>query len=81
MAAPTDALTASLRALSQFLLGNQTPRESLLQVAALGESALDGASATGVTLLENGRPKTFVSTDEEAPEVDQLQYDAGPGRA
>ena len=79
MADPTDALTASLRALSQFLLGNQTPRESLLQVARLGESAMDGATATGVTLLDKGHPKTFVFTDQEAPEVDQLQYDEGTG--
>lgn len=79
MTDPTDALTTSLRALFQFLLGNQTPRESLLQVARLGESALDGASATGITLLERGRPKTFVFTDDQAPEVDQLQYDEGTG--
>ena len=80
MADPNDALTASLRALSQFLLGDQTPREGLLRVAQLGESALAGATATGVTLLDgDGRPKTFASTTEEAPEVDHLQYAEGDG--
>ena len=79
MADPTEALAASLRALSQFILGDQTPREGLLRVAQLGESALEGAKATGVTLLDEGRPKTFAYTSEEAPEVDQLQYAEGAG--
>jgi GAF domain-containing protein len=80
MADPNEALTESLRALSQFLLGDQTPREGLLRVAQLGESALAGAKATGVTLLDDdGRPKTFAYTAEEAPEVDHLQYAEGDG--
>ena len=79
MADHNEALTASLRALSQFLLGDQTPREGLLRVAQLAESALLGADATGVTLLDDGRPKTFAYTAEEAPEVDHLQYAEGEG--
>ena len=79
MADPTEALTASLRALSHFLLGDQTPRQGLLRIAQLGESALEGAQATGVTLLDGGRPKTFAFTNEEASEVDQLQYSEGDG--
>ena len=79
MADPNEALTASLRALSQFLLGDQTPREGLLRVAQLGEAALKGAQATGVTLLDDGQPKTFAFTAEKAPEVDQLQYAEGDG--
>jgi GAF domain-containing protein len=79
MSDPNEALAASLRALSQFLLGDQTPREGLLRVAQLGESALEGAQATGVTLLEDGQPKTFAFTSDEAPEVDQLQYAEGDG--
>ena len=79
MADPSEALAASLRALSQFLLGDQTPREGLLRVAQLAESALEGAKATGVTLLDEGRPKTFAYTSEEAMEVDHLQYDEGVG--
>lgn len=79
MADPNEALTASLRALSQFLLGDQTPREGLLRVAQLGESALKGARATGVTLLDDGQPKTFAFTAAKATEVDQLQYKEGDG--
>lgn len=74
-----EGLTSSLRALSRFLLGDETPREGLLRIAQLGESTLPGAEVTGLTLLDEGRPGTFVYTGEEAPEVDQLQYDEGDG--
>jgi GAF domain-containing protein len=77
---PDQALTSSLRALSRFLLGDETPREGLLRIAQLGESAMQGASVTGMTLVDHdGSPKTFVFTGDEAPEVDQLQYDEGDG--
>jgi len=80
MADPTEALTASLRALSQFLLGEETPRQGLRRIAEMGEMAIQGAEVTGLTMLdENGRPKTFVCTDDKASEVDQLQYDEGDG--
>ncbi len=80
MSDPTEALTASLRALSQFLLGEETPRQGLRRIAEMGEMAIHGADVTGLTMLdENGRPKTFVCTDDKAFEVDQLQYDEGDG--
>ncbi len=80
MADPTEALTAGLRALSQFLLGEETPRQGLRRIAEMGETAIPGADVTGLTMLdENGRPTTFVCTNEEAFEVDQMQYDEGDG--
>jgi len=80
MADHTDALTASLRALSKFLLGEETPRQGLRRIAEMGESAIEGADVTGLTLLdEDGRPETFVCTDDKAFDVDQLQYDEGDG--
>lgn len=80
MADHTDALTASLRALSAHLLGDETPRDGLRRIAEMGESAIDGADVTGLTLLdEHGRPRTFVCTDDRALNVDQLQYDEGNG--
>lgn len=75
----SEALAASLRALSQFLVGEETPRAALLRIAQIGEAALPGAVATGLTLLDEGRPHTAVFTVEKAPEVDQLQYDEGDG--
>ena len=75
----SEALAASLRALSGFLVGEETPREALLRIARLGETAVPGATATGLTLVDDGRPVTAVFTAEKAPEVDQLQYDEGDG--
>ena len=75
----SEALAASLRALSGFLVGEETPREALVRIARLGEAALPGAMATGLTLVDEGRPETAVFTAEKAPEVDQLQYDEGAG--
>ncbi len=80
MADQTDALTASLRALSKFLLGEEAPRHGLRRIAEMGESAIEGADVTGLTLLDgDGRPKTFVCTGDEASDIDQLQYDEGEG--
>ena len=75
----SEALAASLRALSGFLVGEETPREALLRIARLGEAAVPGAAATVLTLVSDGRPQTAVFTVEKAPEVDQLQYDEGDG--
>ncbi len=80
MSDQTEALASSLRALAGFLVGEETPREALLLIARLGESALPGAAATGLTLVnESGHAHTAVFTSELAPEVDQLQYDEGDG--
>ena len=80
MSDPSDALTTSLRGLTRFLLGDETPRDGLLRIAQLGEAAMEGAAVTGMTLLDqDGNPKTMVFTGDEAPEVDQLQYDEGDG--
>lgn len=76
----TEALAKSLHALSGFLVGEETPRAALLRIAQLGEAAVPGAEATGLTLVdENGRAQTAVFTSEKAPEVDQVQYDEGDG--
>jgi len=76
----TEALATALRALSGFLVGEDTPRDALQRIARLGEAAVPGAAATGLTLVEeDGHPHTAVHTAETALEVDQLQYDEGDG--
>ena len=76
----TEALSSSLRALSAFLVGEETPRAALLRIARLGEEAVPGADMTGLTLVdEHERPHTAVFTGETAPEVDRLQYEDGDG--
>jgi GAF domain-containing protein len=80
MAEPTAALSASLDALTNFLVGEQTMGETLQRVAELGEAAIPGADLTGVTLLtREGRPTTAVCTDPETLDFDQLQYERGDG--
>ena len=80
MAEPTAELSASLDALTNFLVGEQTMGDTLRRVAELGEAAISGADLTGLTLLtKEGRPTTAVCTDPETLELDQLQYERGDG--
>jgi GAF domain-containing protein len=80
VAEPTEALSASIDALTQFLVGEQTMGETLGRVAAHGERAIPGADLTGLTLLtKQGRPTTAVCTDPETLSVDQIQYEHGDG--
>ena len=80
MAEPTEALSASIDALTMFLVGEQTMGDTLLRIAELGESAIPGADLTGLTLLtKEGRPTTAVCTNPETADVDQAQYVVGDG--
>lgn len=80
MVEPSSAISASLDALTRFLIGEQTMGETLQRVAELGEAAIPGADLTGLTLLtREGRPTTAVCTDPEALVVDQFQYENGDG--
>ncbi len=80
MAEPSQALSASIDALTTFLVGEQTMGETLQRIAELGEAAIAGADFTGLTLLaKGGRPKTAVWTDPQTRVVDEFQYEAGDG--
>jgi GAF domain-containing protein len=80
VAEPTEALSASIDALTSFLIGEQTMGQTLQRVAELGEAAIPGADLTGLTLLtKEGRPTTAVCTDPETAALDQIQYDVGDG--
>ncbi len=80
MAEPTEALSASIDALSGFLVGEHTMGDTLRRIAELGEAAIPGADLTGLTLLsKDGCPTTAVCTDPETAEFDQIQYDRGDG--
>jgi GAF domain-containing protein len=70
----------ALRALSQFLVSNASIGDTLRQVADICVAAVPSASFVGITMLDDSeRPTTAVFTDEEAPEIDQAQYDTGRG--
>ena len=70
----------ALRALSHFLVADAPFGDTLQRVAHLTVESVPGARFAGITMLdEDERASTAVFTDEEAPEIDQAQYDAGRG--
>jgi GAF domain-containing protein len=72
-------VTASLAALSRFFVGDGTVQETLERVSTLMLDAIPAAEMAGITMLVEGRQRTAVFTDPEAPEIDQAQYDTGEG--
>jgi GAF domain-containing protein len=73
------AVNDGLAALSTFVVGGSTLRETLDRVATLAKATVSGADFVGLTLLKDGRPTTAVFTDEASPEIDQAQYNSGIG--
>ena len=70
----------ALRALSQFLVVDVPVGDTLRRVADISVAAIPGADFVGISMLdEDERPTTAVFTDEQAPEIDQAQYDTGRG--
>jgi GAF domain-containing protein len=65
-------------ALSQFFINDGTLGDTLLRVAELA-CDVSPADMAGITMLVDGRPRTGVFTDPEAPEIDTAQYDSGRG--
>lgn len=79
MANHSEALSRSLDALSGFVAGDGTLKETLQRVAELGSDTVAGADLTGLTLLDGDRPTTSVFTDPTSPEIDAVQYETGSG--
>lgn len=79
MPADSSPLGKSLRAISQYCVGDATLQETLQRVAELSLDAIPSADIAGVTMLLEGRPRTAVFTDEVAPEIDAAQYETGVG--
>ena len=74
------ALDEAIRAVAGFLVADVPLGETLDRVAFLAVDAIDPAVAVGLTLLdERNCPRTFVSTDDIAPQIDQAQYDEDDG--
>ena len=72
-------VTAGLTALARFYVGDGTVHETLTRIAALTVDGVPAADLAGITMLVDGRQRTAVFTDPEAPEIDQAQYDTGEG--
>jgi GAF domain-containing protein len=76
----SDASSQALRALSQFLISESSMGDTLLKVSQITTDALPAAEMAGIALLgDDGRPRTGVFTDDEAPEIDVAQYESGKG--
>jgi GAF domain-containing protein len=72
-------LTTSLDALARFFVGDGTVQQTLERVSELTVEALPAADMVGITMIVEGRERTAVFTDPEAPQIDQAQYDTGEG--
>jgi signal transduction protein with GAF and PtsI domain len=74
------ALDEAVQTVAGFLVADAPLGTTLDRVASLAEGAIRPAVAVGLTLLdERGRPRTFVSTADLAPRIDQAQYDQDDG--
>jgi len=65
--------------MSRFFVGDATLQETLQQVSDLACVAVPKADMVGLTMLVEGRAKTAVFTDEDAPQIDTAQYETGHG--
>lgn len=72
-------LRESLHGLSQLATSGMALEDLLTQVAGYAVSAIPGADAAGLTVLEEHRPDTVVTTAEFVEEVERLQYAIGQG--
>jgi GAF domain-containing protein len=72
-------LAEGLAALASYFVGAGTLEETLGRVADLTVEAVAPADFAGLTMPVEGRQRTAVFTDRDAPEVDQAQYDTGDG--
>jgi GAF domain-containing protein len=76
----SSAHADALRALSRFLVADVSLGATLLRVSEITTEAIPAAQMAGITLLApDGRPRTSVFTDDEAPEIDEAQYQSGRG--
>ncbi len=73
-------LTASLAALGQFVVSEQSLQESLQRVAELSVRAVYGADGAGVTWVVAGQPTTVTVAGDFVRRIDEIQYalDEGP---
>jgi GAF domain-containing protein len=73
-----DAAGEGLAALSQFFVDEGTLGDTLLRVTEIACSVAP-ADMAGITMLVEGRARTGVFTDPEAPDIDTAQYESGQG--
>ena len=77
--AEDDDLAASLSGLSVLSAGRLPLEEMLTRVAQYAVQAIPGADGAGLTLIEQRRSDTIVTTADFVGEVDAVQYSLGEG--
>ncbi len=79
MAEYPDELSANIAELT-FLLIDEEPLEATLdRVMRLAADNIRGVDLSGVSLMREGKVETAVCTDQEAAEIDFVQYETGVG--
>jgi GAF domain-containing protein len=74
-----DDLAAGLSGLSGLLTGHRPLGETLTEIAEFAVRAIPGADGAGLTMLEDDRAQTVVSSAEFVHVVDDVQYGLGEG--
>jgi len=74
-----DDLQASFISLSQLATGRMSLEDSLTQVANFAVRAIPGAEGAGLTMLQEDRADTVVTTAAFVTQVDEVQYAIGQG--
>jgi GAF domain-containing protein len=74
-----DDLQDSLTRLSKLATGLLPLEDSLTRVAEYAVRAIPGAEGAGLTLLEENRSDTIVSTADFVAQIDDIQYSLGQG--
>jgi GAF domain-containing protein len=74
-----DDLQESLGRLGKLATGLLSLEDSLTRVAEYAVRAIPGADGAGLTLLEENRSDTIVSTADFVAQVDDIQYGLGQG--
>jgi GAF domain-containing protein len=77
--AEDDDLASSLRGLSVLSAGRLPLEDMLIRVARYAVQAIPGADGAGLTLIEQHRSDTIVTTAPFVAEVDAVQYGLGEG--
>jgi GAF domain-containing protein len=74
-----DRLAESVSGLAELASGSLPLRELLTRVARYAVDSIPGADGAGLTLIENDRTDTIVSTADFVRAVDDIQYGIGEG--
>lgn len=74
-----DDLTVSLTGLAGLLTDHRPLSDTLTEIAQFAVNAIPGADGAGLTMLEDDRHQTVVSSAEFVRAVDDIQYGVGEG--